>query len=350
MLRNGCRLPVRKHVQLSATASRRAQIRKNSTDFERYVLFGEKATQRLNRSVQFPLPPAICPDAFVMWARKLSKLHLESPRENTYMLSVKVRELIRNNKAILDECEAEYLLAEEALYASTDTQDSLGAVLDQLALTISSAEASIKELKNVLAAGASVNKEVDALSLDTIDPVASSAAKRLKDKLQAAHHYLPFKEQSLEEKLVRRQRLHETELYKNFHAAKQQRDEVYRSTGLQEVIDRLELIKTRSEGTRRAGGNNFEDIATEVTKYKLIPYLAAKHNVPENEVFVIRNTKLGLATARKKGISIQRAKEFDCIVCVEAERPSRLDPYKPRGTFCKVLGIVEVWPFVCKYF
>jgi hypothetical protein len=34
--------------------------------------------------------------------------------------------------------------------------------------------------------------------------------------------------------------------------------------------------------------------------------------------------------------------ELDSLICIRAERPARLDSYKPRGSFCKVLAVVEV--------
>ena len=37
--------------------------------------------------------------------------------------------------------------------------------------------------------------------------------------------------------------------------------------------------------------------------------------------------------------------ELDSVICVRTNRPERMDALKPRGTFCKVLAVVEV----CKY-
>ena len=37
--------------------------------------------------------------------------------------------------------------------------------------------------------------------------------------------------------------------------------------------------------------------------------------------------------------------ELDSVICIRTRRPERMDALKPRGTFCKVLAVVEV----CKY-
>ena len=34
--------------------------------------------------------------------------------------------------------------------------------------------------------------------------------------------------------------------------------------------------------------------------------------------------------------------ELDSVICVRTNRPERMDALKPRGTFCKVLAVVEV--------
>ena len=37
--------------------------------------------------------------------------------------------------------------------------------------------------------------------------------------------------------------------------------------------------------------------------------------------------------------------ELDSVICIRTQRPERMDALKPKGTFCKVLAVVEV----CKY-
>ena len=34
--------------------------------------------------------------------------------------------------------------------------------------------------------------------------------------------------------------------------------------------------------------------------------------------------------------------ELDSVICMKTERPSRLNTVKPKGTFCKVLAVIEV--------
>ena len=34
--------------------------------------------------------------------------------------------------------------------------------------------------------------------------------------------------------------------------------------------------------------------------------------------------------------------ELDSVICVRVDRPARMDSLKPKGSFCKVLAVVEV--------
>ena len=34
--------------------------------------------------------------------------------------------------------------------------------------------------------------------------------------------------------------------------------------------------------------------------------------------------------------------ELDSLVCIRIDRPSRMNAFKPKGSFCKVLAVIEV--------
>jgi hypothetical protein len=82
--------------------------------------------------------------------------------------------------------------------------------------------------------------------------------------------------------------------------------------------------------------SSFHPLVCSVLLENLIPQLASQYNVNPDELLVVRNIKLGMASS--KGSTA----ELDSLICIRSERPERLIGAKPKGAFCKVLAVVEV--------
>jgi hypothetical protein len=297
--------------------------RRCHTNLEKYVLFGEKAIDRLTANVMFGIPPVSSPSTFLAWARYKTAKFMSSPRDSFFKIGVKIKEV--TSQDAVKRCTLDFSSAEEKLYEQDANGDSIGAKLDKLNMMIKNAEIAIENMKMLLAANAGL-------------PESSDVHGGQRARLEAAIRYLPHKEITYKIRIQQRDKLKECEVYKNYLVAQKRRDEVYAAANLTPLLEDLKNFNLGKSKGKTDRGKSFEDIATEVTRFKIIPYLAAKHRVRVEDIFLMRNTKFGLAKVRGE----THATEFDCLVCIAAQRPSRLDPLKPSGIFSTVLGIVEV--------
>ena len=53
-------------------------------------------------------------------------------------------------------------------------------------------------------------------------------------------------------------------------------------------------------------------------------------------MFFFSSFSIGMASS--KGTTA----ELDSLVCIRIDRPSRMNAFKPKGSFCKVLAVIEV--------
>lgn len=322
------------------------------------LLTSNEAMLHLNSKKRFLVPPPLFPDVFLSWAKHACLVKDSFTFENEYRLGVKVREIRRKNMEKLNRCEAIYANAKEIMFTTGNLdgfKESVGEIIDRLnkeILRLQYSVASYQTLKSIDIHDVDEQDKIripiqmaqsEALGTgmgpSMIGKVYSSA--RLRQRQLYAIEILPRKIQQLDEKLALRGKLQAGNAeYKSFVAAEKSLHDLQRSIGLVDAIDQLRRFKVCNGQSREHRGSTFEDFSMVVVRENLLPKLAAKHNVPVEDMFCLRNSKLALAQGSGG------AGEVDCIVCVRAPKPARLDSYKHKGVFCKVLAIVEV---ICTY-
>ena len=158
-----------------------------------------------------------------------------------------------------------------------------------------------------------------------------------REKLQRVQVLLPAKMQEIEDKIsIRDQLRHQTPEYAHLVELELDAAHYYEDIGLTAAMRRA-LISQRSGGQGRNNrGRVFEEYVSDVIREFLIPAIAQRHSICVQDIFPVRNIKLGMASF--KGVTA----EIDCLICTAAPRPDRLDAWKPKGTFCRVLAAVEV--------
>lgn len=319
-----------------------------------HVLTNEQAMAHINTRKRFAVPPQLFPSVFLDWAKHACSEKAALPFENEFQLGVNVREIRRKHADKLQVCEGAYTAAKERMYSAGNvpgSKQSVGELIERLnteILNLQYSVASYQTLNSInihdVAADDNIRVPIQMVQSEASETlfgpsmgsrVYTSAA--LRQRQLYAIEMLPRKLQQLNEKLgLRRKLLASSTEYKAFIAAEKTLHDLQRSIGLVEAMDQMRRFKVRNGRGRGQRGSTFEDFSMAVVREHLLPQLALKHNVPLEDMFCLRNSKLALAQGTGG------TGEFDCIVCIRAPKPARLESYKHKGVFCKVLAIVEV--------
>jgi len=159
---------------------------------------------------------------------------------------------------------------------------------------------------------------------------------RVTDKKRAIEIALPLKkEEHIKNISTRDMKRKETPEFQAYIDAIKRVEDTYDEIGLNLAIQNATALSSKGGDGRNSRGKNFESRARLLLEELLVPSIADKYGYDKDDVFIVQNMKLGMASI--KGT----CSELDCMICVRSERPLTLD-VKPKGTFCKVLAIIEV--------
>lgn len=317
-----------------------------------FVLTRNDAMAHLNSKKRFPVPPPLFPEVFLDWAKHACSTKNDANFENEYQLGVNIREIRRKHLEKLTRCEEVYAHAKELMYTAGNVpghKESVGELTTRLNSEILNLQYYVASYQILNTLDIQDHDDMIRVPIQLAQSEASNAilgqsmatklysSSRLRQRQLYAIEMLPRKLQQLNEKLAQRRKLQTGNAeYKKYVVAEKALHDLQRSIGLVEAMEQLRRFKVRSGRGREQRGNTFEDYSMEVVRERLLPRLAVKHNVPVEDMFCLRNSKLALAQGTGG------AGEFDCIVCVRAPKPARLENFKHRGVYCKVLAIVEV--------
>ena len=149
---------------------------------------------------------------------------------------------------------------------------------------------------------------------------------------------LPLKKAELEEISRELETLKErTPSFSRYLEVVQQLEDFYSRVGLF-VAEERSMDGISSGGrSRNNRGKVFENLAEIVLREFLVPYLSSKHRVDPDDVLMLRNVRIGASVLRGT------TAEIDCLICIRGDFPdNNASRGKARGTWCKVLAVVEV--------
>lgn len=116
----------------------------------------------------------------------------------------------------------------------------------------------------------------------------------------------------------------------------QQLEDFYSRVGLF-VAEERSMDGISSGGrSRNNRGKVFENLAEIVLREYLVPYLSSMHKVDPEEMLILRNVRIGTSVLRGN------TAEIDCLICIRGDSPETVIKSKARGSWCKVLAVVEV--------
>lgn len=272
------------------------------------IWFRDKAFERLEQTMRCTDSPLLRSHEFFEWVVTNSKRRLQNDKE--FSQRVHVREL-RRNQSILDaetkERHNKELYEKSPNYAHLDRLDKL----------IVGGEKAIISLEKYMETIRLEGSQTEKLSATTVlyeqKRVDVLVNRNLRDELRK-----------------------DAAEYDQFVLASQEKDAIYKSSGLLDAISSVGAHERDGGKGRNQRGRRFEETSLMVLEQYLLPIIAEKYGIDVTDMLIARNVKLGMAGG--KGASA----ELDYVVCIRTDRPSDMDGLKPKGSFCRVLGLVEV--------
>ena len=275
--------------------------------FQEEIIYGAKAIDQMVSSVRYEVSPLRCSNVFMEWFNSHGTRKLSTDSE--YRSKLYVREIKKKYAQVLDPIFARLKNAQIALENTTEFVEW-------------------KELERAVIAGQHAVTSMEKF-LQENDVNSSS---RMIEKLQSVRSLLPTKRKDLESNLVRY-----NELRMNCTALQEYEQAIAQYSKIASEVGLTSAEKFKSDAQKDSGsgrnvrGKSFESQAVEIVRSCLLPYLAEKHNVPVDDMLIVQNLRLGMASANGS------TAEIDSFVCVR----NGACP-KPRGTHVTVLAIVEV--------
>ena len=89
--------------------------------------------------------------------------------------------------------------------------------------------------------------------------------------------------------------------------------------------------------TRHKRGKVFENRAELVLREYLVPHLSSMHKVDSDDLLILRNVRIGTSSLLRGTTA-----EIDCLICIRGDLPENTIKVNARGSWCKVLAVVEV--------
>ena len=284
------------------------------------VIVGEKALMKLIAKSNHVVPPTTNTEEFISWSREISKRKWISDIE--FRERVALRELRKQFAVEIADLEQQLLQAKEAY--DLDPNSVQLTELDRQILNGKQAVLNMERLLQGGAGGIPRQGEID-------------ETNKLASKIAHVSTIYPLKRQELAANIVERDRLRaETPKYFAYQEALNALSSFYDEIGLDVAEKNVGTVQKKGGQGRNSRGRSFEDTADAVLIEYLLPLLSERYQYNVSDLLVVRNIKLGMAA--QKGSTA----ELDSVICVRAERPPRIDSVKPRGSFCRVLAVVEV--------
>ena len=283
---------------------------KKISTVKEYVLSGPDASHRLISRARFLDTPLRNKDDFLLWSRETVRRKYLNDQE--FSGRVLVRDIRKMNYLKLQEVENELKKAKIAFDANPNS-----VILYELDRLIHGAEQAITSMKKFIETNVSDNI-------------------RVTDKKLAIEIALPLKkEEHTQNSSTRDLKRKETPEFQVLIDAIKRVEDTYDEIGLNLAIRNATALSSKGGDGRNSRGKNFESRARLLLEELLVPAITDKYGYDKDDVFIVQNMKLGMASI--KGT----CSELDCMICVRSERPLTLAD-KPKGSFCKVLAIIEV--------
>lgn len=148
---------------------------------------------------------------------------------------------------------------------------------------------------------------------------------------------LPSKKLELDEITLELEMLKQsTPSFGQYMEVVQQLKDFYSKVGLF-VAEEKSMNGISSGGrSRNSRGKIFENLAERVLREYLVPYLSSMYRVLPEDILILRNVRIGASVLRGT------TAEIDCLICTRGELPEDSIRVKARGSWCKVLAVIEV--------
>ena len=309
----------------------------NSTPVQRppkmlvHVLSGAEALgAMLSRQARWSTSPLLSPALWLEWSVAVVKRKLLTDVE--FANRVFCRDLRKANYPALHQLE--HLEREAELNYEKSAQFEEIEMLDR---SIRGAEQAVSSMelfvRSTIVVGTSVKIE------------KAEKMRKIKDEL------LPLKIRDLTASLARRDELRlACKEYSTVVAQRLAVSEFSDKIGLSEAMRASISVTRRSGSSRNERGKSFEETASDVIVAELVPRLAAKFGRGAEELVVLRNLKLGMASPKGS------VGEIDAVIAAPIRCPERVaalsQKYKIQmgkkgqgregGRFVHCLGVVEV--------
>lgn len=282
----------------------------NGNRYQEEIICGSQALNQLINSVRYEVSPLRSSNMFTDWFQSVGTRKLITDSE--YRSKLFVREIKRKHSQVLDPIVTRLRNSQTVLETTTEYIEW-------------------KELERLITSG---NHAVDSMEKFLIENYINdvNTAPRMIEKLESVRSLLPTKQKDLAINLARYNELRASS------AALQEYEEAmaqYTAIACEVGLTCAEQFKSdaRKEGGsgRNFRGKSFESQSVEIVRSCLLPYLADKYNVSVEDMLIVQNLRLGMASSNGS------TAEIDSVVCVR----NGACP-KPKGTYVTVLAIVEV--------
>ena len=290
---------------------------------EARLYVGTEAVELLASRAKVSASPVTCPRLFVTWAKACVKRKLVSDPE--FRCRVALRDLRKAHSPQLQEVERRVHEA-RLLYEMHEHS----ALLEKLDADINGAEQAVASMSKFL----------------TREPTQTSGSSVSEERVQLKQEHvrdlLPDKRADLAAKLQQRDALRaDLTEYADLQASMRDMERLHADIGLTAGLRKLKEDVQRAAGKgRNDRGRSFEHTCAQVLQSTLLPMLSARTGLPEAELLVVKNIKLGMASC--KGT----AAEFDSVVCVRVGEPEAQALHAKyrvsKGSFVRVVAVVEM--------
>jgi len=275
--------------------------------YQEEIISGSKAIDQMVSSVRYEVPPLRYTHIFTEWFHSVGTRKLST--DSGYRSKLFVREIKKKYADILDPIFARLKNSQMALESTAEYTEW-------------------KELERLVIAGQHAVTSMEKF----VQENDMSPSPRMIEKLESVRSLLPTKRQDLERNLTRYNELRASCVpLQEYERAMAEYSKIAAEVGLTSAQQFQTDAQKDSGSGRNNRGKSFESQAVEIVRNCLLPYLAEKHNVPVEEMIIVQNIRLGMASANGS------TAEIDSFVCIR----NGACP-KPKGTHVIVLAIVEV--------
>lgn len=279
----------------------------NGNKYQEEIIFGPQAINQLVNAVRYEVPPLRHSNIFMDWFQTVGTRKLATDSE--YRSKLIVREIKQKYAEVLDPICARLKKAKDAFESTAEFVE-------------------LKELEKAITGGEHAVSSMDKFLLENQD----STIPKIAEKIESVRSLLPIKRKDLESNVTRYEELRSScSAMQEYEEALAQYESIASAVGLTSAEQFKSDAQREGGSGRNVRGKSFESQAVEVVRSCLLPYLSEKHNVPVEDMLIVQNLGLGMASAYGS------TAEIDSIICVR----NGTSP-KPRGTHVTVLGIVEV--------